>query len=42
MFLHLYWFRCVLLAQVYECLTYCDHLAEVDYLVARQMAETGA
>jgi uncharacterized protein (DUF433 family) len=27
-------------AQVYECLSYYeDHLAEIDYLVARQMAE---
>ncbi len=27
-------------AQVYECLAYYeDHLAEIDYLVARQMAE---
>ncbi len=30
-------------AQVYECLAYYeDHLAEIDYLVARQMAEAGA
>ena len=30
-------------AQVYECLAYYeDHLAEVDYLIARQMAEAGA
>lgn len=30
-------------AQVYECLAYYeDHLAEVDHLIARQMAETGA
>ncbi len=30
-------------AQVFECLAYYeDHLAEVDYLVARQMAEAGA
>ena len=29
-------------AQVYECLAYYeDHLAEVDYLVARQMADAG-
>jgi uncharacterized protein (DUF433 family) len=29
-------------AQVYECLAYYeDHLAEIDYLVARQMAEAG-
>ena len=29
-------------AQVYECLSYYeDHLAEIDYLVARQMADTG-
>lgn len=29
-------------AQVYECLSYYeDHLAEVDYLVARQMADAG-
>lgn len=29
-------------AQVYECLAYYeDHLAEVDYLIARQMAEAG-
>lgn len=27
-------------SQVYECLAYCeDHLAEIEYLVARQMAE---
>jgi uncharacterized protein (DUF433 family) len=27
-------------AQVYECLSYYeDHLAEIDYLVARQMAD---
>lgn len=30
-------------AQVYECLAYYeDHLAEIDFLVARQMAEAGA
>jgi uncharacterized protein (DUF433 family) len=30
-------------AQVYECLAcYEDHMAEVDYLIARQMAEGGA
>ena len=30
-------------AQVYECLAYYeDHLAEVDHLIARQMAESGA
>jgi uncharacterized protein (DUF433 family) len=30
-------------AQVYECLAYYeDHLAEVDHLIARQMAEAGA
>ena len=30
-------------AQVYECLAYYeDHLAEIDYLIARQMAEAGA
>ena len=30
-------------AQVYECLAYYeDHLAEVDYLIARQMAEADA
>ena len=30
-------------AQVYECLAYYeDHLAELDYLIARQMAEAGA
>ena len=30
-------------AQVYECLAYYeDHLAEIDYLVANQMAEPGA
>ena len=30
-------------AQVYECLAYYeDHLAEVDYLIARQMAEASA
>ncbi len=30
-------------AQVYECLAYYeDHLAEVDYLIARQMAEAVA
>ena len=29
-------------AQVYECLSYYeDHLAEIDYLVARQMADAG-
>lgn len=29
-------------AQVYECLAYYeDHLGEVDYLVARQMADAG-
>jgi uncharacterized protein (DUF433 family) len=29
-------------AQVYECLAYYeDHLAEIDYLVARQMADDG-
>ena len=29
-------------SQVYECLAYYeDHLAEVDYLVARQMADAG-
>jgi len=29
-------------AQVYECLSYYeDHLSEIDYLVARQMADTG-
>lgn len=29
-------------AQVYECLAYYeDHLAEIDYLVARQMADAG-
>jgi uncharacterized protein (DUF433 family) len=29
-------------AQVYECLAYYeDHLAQIDYLVARQMAEAG-
>ena len=29
-------------AQVYECLAYYeDHAAEIDYLVARQMAEAG-
>jgi len=29
-------------AQVYECLAYYeDHLAEIDYLVARQLAEAG-
>lgn len=29
-------------AQVYECLAYYeDHLAEMDYLIARQMAEAG-
>jgi len=29
-------------AQVYECLAYYeDHLAEIDYLVARQMVEAG-
>ena len=29
-------------AQVYECLAYYnDHLAEIDYLTARQMAEAG-
>jgi uncharacterized protein (DUF433 family) len=28
-------------AQVYECLSYYeDHLAKIDFLVARQMAET--
>ena len=30
-------------AQVYECLAYYeDHLAEIDYLVAQQMAESDA
>jgi uncharacterized protein (DUF433 family) len=30
-------------AQVYECLSYYeDHLAEADYLIARQMTEAGA
>lgn len=30
-------------AQVYECLAYYeDHLAEIDYLIARQAAEAGA
>ena len=29
-------------AQAYECLAYYeDHLAEIDYLVARQMADAG-
>lgn len=29
-------------AQVYECLAYYeDHMAEIDYLVARQMADVG-
>jgi uncharacterized protein (DUF433 family) len=29
-------------AQAYECLSYYeDHLAEIDYLVARQMADAG-
>jgi uncharacterized protein (DUF433 family) len=29
-------------AQVYECLAYYeDHLAEIDYLVARQLADAG-
>jgi uncharacterized protein (DUF433 family) len=29
-------------AQVYECLSYYeDHLAEIDYLVARQMSDAG-
>jgi len=29
-------------AQVYECLAYYeDHIAEIDYLVARQMADVG-
>lgn len=29
-------------ARVYECLAYYeDHLAEIDYLVARQMADAG-
>jgi uncharacterized protein (DUF433 family) len=29
-------------AQVYECLAYYeDHMAEIDYLVARQMADGG-
>ena len=29
-------------AQVYECLAYYeDHLAEVDFLIARQMADAG-
>jgi uncharacterized protein (DUF433 family) len=30
-------------AQVYECLAYYeDHLAEIDYLIARQIAEVAA
>jgi uncharacterized protein (DUF433 family) len=30
-------------AQVYECLaSYEDHLAQVDYLIARQMAKAAA
>lgn len=29
-------------AQVFECLSYYeDHLAEIDYLIARQMADAG-